>query len=128
VPDRAERVESGTFELVDPPFLHRVQRNGVEVVQLLAAAPDGAHQVRRDEQVQVLRRRLAGHRQRTAQLAQRLPVPLVQPVEQEAPGGVGQGLEHGVQVIGHGVHHAGIILHVNPATVGSVFDGRRRSR
>ena len=49
----------------------------------------------------MLGRRLAGHGERAAQLAQGLAVLLVQPVEQRTPGGVGQRLEHQVQVVGH---------------------------
>ena len=62
-------------------------------MQALPAAPDDDHEVGADEEVEVLRHRLAGHAQALAQLPQRLPVVLPQAVEQQPPGGVGQRLE-----------------------------------
>src|SRR5439155_17615906 len=46
------------------------------------------------EDAQVLHHPEAGHVDALAQLAQRLPVPPEQPVQQLAPVGVGEGLEH----------------------------------
>ena len=68
---------------------------------------------------EVLGRRLPGHGQRAAELAERLAVALVQPVEQLPAGRVGQCLEHEVQVVGHVAHHAGIYLHVNACPIRS---------
>ena len=64
---------------------------------------------------------------------ERLPVALVQPVEQLAAGRVGQRLEHQAQVVGHGINHAGICLHVkrrlrSRAVSGVRTTGGRRRR
>jgi hypothetical protein len=51
-------------------------------VELRAAAPHGGDEVGGLEHVEVLRHRLAPHARALAQLAERLAVGLVQPVEQ----------------------------------------------
>jgi hypothetical protein len=78
-------------------------------VQLLPPAADGAHEVRGLEDAQVLRRRLPRHRDALAQLAERLPVVLAEPVEQLAPRRIRQGFEDRIHVR----HYAGKYLHVN---------------
>jgi hypothetical protein len=78
----AQRLETGTLELVDPPVLELVDRDRVEVVQLLPPSPEGADQVGGFEDGQMLGGRLARHLEAGAQLAKGLPLALVQPVEQ----------------------------------------------
>lgn len=81
------------FERIDPPFPNIFERNGIEVVKLLPALPDTAHQIGRFEYGQVLRCRLARHCDAFAQLPQRLSVVFSEAIEQESPCRVGQGLE-----------------------------------
>ena len=69
-----------------------------EVVQLLPAPPHGRDQVGGLQDPQVFAHRLAGHGQPDAQLAERLALPGVEAVEQLAPAGIGQRLEHLVHV------------------------------
>src|SRR5262245_60621526 len=67
-------------------------------MQLLSATPDRAHQIGRLQDPDVLRSRLPRHVQVLAELAQRLPVPLVQQVEQLSAGRVAQRFENLVSV------------------------------
>jgi len=89
------------LEFADPPFGDLVERHRVEVVQLLPSPPHGADQVGGLQDGDVLGGRLAGHGQLAAQFTQRLPVALVQAVEQLPPGRVGQRLEDLVRRCGH---------------------------
>ncbi|SKV23392.1 Uncharacterised protein [Mycobacteroides abscessus subsp. abscessus] len=59
--DGAQRPQPRAFELVDPPFLNFVQRNRIEIVQLLAAMSHGADQVGGFEYAQMLGRGLTRH-------------------------------------------------------------------
>ena len=81
------------LELVDPALLDLVQRDRIEVVQLLPPAPHRADQVGGLQDGQMLGHRLTGHVDPPAQLPERLPVLLVQPVQQTPAGLVGQRLE-----------------------------------
>ena len=63
-------------------------------MQLLPALADGGHQAGGFEDGEVLAHRLAGHAEPVAELAQVLALAGLQPVEQLAPTGVGQGAEH----------------------------------
>jgi hypothetical protein len=92
--DGAQRFQTGALEFVDPPLLHLVQGDGIEVVQLLPAAADGADQVGRLQDGQVLGRGLPGHVEAGAELAEGLAALLPQLVEEVAPGRIGQRLEH----------------------------------
>jgi len=78
----------------NPPVGDGVDRLGIQVVQLLPAVPHGGDQVRLFQDRQVLADRLPGHIEPGAQLAQRLPGPLVQAVEQPPAAGVSQRPEH----------------------------------
>src|SRR6266567_3633459 len=89
-----------------------MNRDGIEVVQLLPAPPVGADQVGGLQDSQVLRCRLPGHVKLPAQLAQGLPVALAEAVEQIPPGRVGQCLEDLVILCGHRYYYAGNHLHV----------------
>ena len=53
--------QSVTFESLDPALLDLVNRDRVEVMELLAPPPDRRHQVRGLQGREVLRDRLAGH-------------------------------------------------------------------
>src|SRR5687768_2090289 len=76
------------------------ERRGVQVVELVATLAAGPHQARSLEDVQVLRDGLPGRGepvpadQPAAQLEQRLAVPLLELVEDHAPGRVRERLEH----------------------------------
>jgi hypothetical protein len=71
-------------------------RNRVEEVVLLAAAPARDHEAGLLEHLEVLHHAEARHRQPLLERAERLPVLLEQLVEQAAARRVGEGLEHGV--------------------------------
>ena len=69
-------------------------RNGVQEVQLLAAALAREDETGLFEHLQVLHHAEARHRQALLERTQRLTVLLKQLVEQLAPRGIGQRLEH----------------------------------
>jgi hypothetical protein len=82
------------------PALHdALQRRDVEVVELVSALAPAAHEARRLEHLQVLRHRLPRqaelvlHREPRADLEQRLPVSIVQLVEDRSPRGRCQRVE-----------------------------------
>src|SRR5262245_28924390 len=93
-----QQAEPLAFEFPHPPLVDLVQRHRVDEMQLLPATPDRAHQIGRLEDPDVLRGRLPRHVQVIAELAQRLPVPLVQQVEQLSSCRVAQRLENLVSV------------------------------
>src|SRR5262249_44264279 len=109
------------------PSLHDgLQGPGVDVMELASALPPRGQQSGRFEDVEVLRDRLPRqpepvlHRQPTAQLEQRLAIPLLQFVEDRPPGRCGEGLKD--------VAHAGMIrkswLAYQPQDLGIVFAAR----
>jgi hypothetical protein len=83
---------------VDQPDRDRVQE-----VQLFPTGPPGDDEARVFEDAQVLHDAEAGHLQLRLELGQRAAVTREEPVEQVAPGRVGERLEHTV-VVGHGGH------------------------
>src|SRR6185369_4538368 len=93
-----QRLQARPFELGDPALVDRLQRHRVEEVQFLAAAPDGSDEIRRLQQIQMLRHALARHVQVVAQLVERAAVVRVQQVQQFAPAGIGEGLEQQIGV------------------------------
>src|SRR6185437_549992 len=93
------------LELVYPARGDGVNRRRVEVVQLLAPAPRDGHEVRLLEEREVLGDCLAGHVERHAELAERLPVLGVEPIEQAPARLVGERPPNGVVIIGR---HAAI--------------------
>src|SRR5450830_1569758 len=111
-----QNAEPRAFELAHPPFVDFVQGHRIEKMQLLAAAPAGADQVGRFQQAQMLGGRLARHIQVLAQLAQGLPVFLIQEVKQLSAARVAERLEYFVRVHdvawGVGPLYAGKCLHV----------------
>ena len=76
----AQRVKARLLELPDPAHGYLVDRNGVEVMKLLAPPPLHGHEVCLLQQAKVLRHRLPAHSQTVAQLAQGLPILRVQAV------------------------------------------------
>ena len=70
-----------------------MDRDGVEVVQLLAAMPDRADEIGRLENPEVFGNRLPRHGEAVAEFVQRLSVPHMKPVQQRAPRRVGQRFE-----------------------------------
>jgi len=69
-------------------------RDGVEEVQLLAAALAGLDQARLLQHPQMLHHTEACHRQSPLELAQGLSVALEERVEQATASGIGKRLEH----------------------------------
>jgi len=71
-----------------------VQRHRIEIVQFLAPAPHGSHEVRLFEDDQVLGHCLARHVEVLAELTQGLTVGGVQLIKQFPAARVGERLEH----------------------------------
>src|SRR6185312_1787332 len=94
-----QRPQARLLELADPALVDFLQWHGIEEVQLFPAAPHGRYEIRRLEDPEVLRDRLARHVQVRAQVAERLTVMRVQEVEALTATGVGQRLEQQVGVI-----------------------------
>jgi hypothetical protein len=93
----AERLQAMAFVFANPALRDLVYRHGIEVMQLLAPAPDDRDKIRCFEQQQMFRHRLPRHIEVPAQLTERLPVVLVQLVEQLSAALVSQGFEYCVQ-------------------------------
>lgn len=68
--------------------------HGIQKVQLLAPVPDHGEEVGGFEDIEVLGHGLAGHVEMGAEFRQRLPVGLVQVVEELAAARIGEGFEH----------------------------------
>ena len=82
--------------LAHPAVVDEPDRDGVQVVELLAATPLGGHQARFLELLQVLHHAEARHREPLRQCAQRLPVLAEELVEKAPPRRIGEGSEHRV--------------------------------
>ena len=85
--------------LRDPAVVDEPDRHRVEEVQLLPSRPAGDDEPGAFEHLQVLHHAEAGHLQLRLELGERAAVALEEPVEEVAPGRVGQGLEHAVVVL-----------------------------
>src|SRR6266516_2894929 len=94
----AQRLKSMAFVFGNPALGDLVNRHWIEISQLLAPAPDDDDKVRRLQQEEMLGHRLPRHVEVFTQLAERLPVALVQLVEQLSAAFVRQGLEHGIHL------------------------------
>src|SRR5712675_3247563 len=82
-----ERAQAMALVFADPTLRDVVDRNRIEIVQLLAAALDGRDEVRAFQDGEVLAHGLARHRrsgsgQPLAKLVQGLAVRLEEPIEQ----------------------------------------------
>ena len=85
---------TGLGELADPAIGDEADRDGVEVVVLLAADPAGLDQAGRLEHVEMAHDAEPGHpRQRRRQLAERLSVAIEQPVEEQPPARIAESPE-----------------------------------
>jgi len=105
VSDGAQGCQSWRVVRRDPALPDLVDRGGIEVVQALPPPSYDDDEVGLRQQVEVLSRRLARHLEAAAELGERLPVLLAESVEEQAPGRVGQCLEHRVEDVllcGHG--------------------------
>ncbi len=90
----AEGLQAVALVFADPALVDFVDGNGVEVVELFAAVPDGGDEVGVLEEVQVLGDGLTAHVEVLAEGGEGLAVVLMQQVEQLAAAGIGQGFEH----------------------------------
>src|ERR1035438_6001653 len=109
----AQRLEAMAFVFANPALGDLVNRHWIEVMQLLSPAPDDGDQIRRLQQQEMLRDRLPRHVEVRAQFAERLPVALVQLIEQLTAALVRQGFEHCIHLA---QHYATIWLHVKGQT------------
>src|SRR5438477_12943122 len=89
----AERGELAALEFPDPTFADLMDRHRVEVMQLLAAVPEGRDQVGGLQDRKVLGHGLPRHGETVAEFVQRLSIPGVKPVEQRASRCIGQRFE-----------------------------------
>src|SRR5689334_5969589 len=89
----AERGKFPALEFPDPAFADLMDRNGINVVQLLAAMPERGDEISRFENPEVLCDRLPRHGEAVAEFVQRLSVFGVKPVQQRAPRCVGKRFE-----------------------------------
>src|SRR6185369_8670394 len=88
-----ERCKFPALEFPDPAFADLMDRNRIEIVQLLAAMPERGDEVGRFENPKVLCHRLPRHGEAVAEFVQRLSVFDVKPVEQRAPRRIGKRFE-----------------------------------
>src|SRR5438874_762060 len=80
-------------------------------MELLTAAALASDQIGRLQDVEVLADRLARHAQISTELAKRLAVALIEPIEQRPPTGIGKCLEHVVILI---CSHPAAFQHTQP--------------
>src|SRR5438128_11476786 len=78
----AQRLKAMAFVFANPALGDLVNRHWIEIMQLLAPAPDDDDKVRRFQQEEMLGHRLPRHVEVFAQFAERLPVAPVQLIEQ----------------------------------------------
>jgi hypothetical protein len=89
----AQGEQNPALVLVDPTFRDLLQGNGVEIVKLFPAAPNVDDKVRLVQQPEMLGHGLPRHIKMLAEIAQGLPVVLVEFIEQSAPAGISERLE-----------------------------------
>jgi hypothetical protein len=82
------------FVFANPTPVDLVQRHRIEIMQLLASTPNGGNQVRLFQNDKMLGHCLPRHVEQLTQLAERLPIVLVQFVEQFSTARIGQRFEH----------------------------------
>src|SRR5580704_154761 len=107
--------QSVSLEFADPAFGDLVDRNRIDKVQLFSALPLPGHEIGLLEYRQMLRDRLAGHAQPLAQLAQRLAIPAVQPIQQLPTICIGQSAKHSIVI------HAGNMEPFGYLTIGNLL-------
>jgi hypothetical protein len=96
-----EGAKASAFVFADPAVGDFEDRHRIKVVELFASAALRGDQVRRFQQLQMFGNGLPAHVEISAQLAERLAVLGVQPIEQRPSAGVGESLEHLVHVRMH---------------------------
>jgi hypothetical protein len=106
----AQRLKAMTFVFANPPLVDLVQRHWIQIVQLLAPAPNDGHQLRFLKQKQMLRHCLARHVQMLTQLRQGLAVVLEQLIQKLSAACIRQRFEH---CIHRQLEYATQRLHVN---------------
>src|SRR6516165_5601642 len=77
-----ECIQARRIELADPALGDLVDRHGIDEVQFFTTVPPPGHEIGLLKNRQMLRDRLAGHVQSLAQLAKRLTISAVQPIQQ----------------------------------------------
>src|ERR1041385_5150316 len=77
-----QRLKAMAFVFANPALGDLVQRHWIEIMQLLAPAPDDDDKIRRFQQEEMFGHRLPRHVQVLAQFTERLPVVLAQLIEQ----------------------------------------------
>lgn len=85
----AEGFEAGGFEGLDPAPRNFVQGHGVQVVEFLATAENGGHEVGLFEDAQVFGGGLSAHLQRRGDFGQCLTIVLPQPIKDLTAVGIG---------------------------------------
>src|SRR6516225_1925597 len=93
-----ERAQAWSLESADPTLSDRVDRYRVDEMKLLPPLAPRRHEVGVLEDREMLRNGLASHLEFLAELAQRLPVLLAQPIQQVSATGIREGSEHGVVI------------------------------
>jgi hypothetical protein len=101
----AQRLKAMAFVFSNPALGDLVNRHRIEIMQLLAPAPDDGQQVRRFQQSEMLGDCLPRHVEVRAQFTERLPVALVQHIEQLSAAFVRQGFKYCIHLA---VHYATI--------------------
>src|SRR2546429_8337022 len=90
----AQRLKAMAFVFANPALGDLVNRHWIEIMQLLAPAPDDSDKIRRLQQQEMLGHRLPAHGEVFAQFTERLTASLVQLVQQLSPAFVRKGFEH----------------------------------
>jgi len=91
-----ERTQARAIELVDPPLRNVIDRHEIDEVKFFAAPAFPRYEICLFENRQMLGNRLPRHVEPTAQIAQCLPIPFVQPVKELPAAGIRQGAEYGI--------------------------------
>ncbi len=96
-----QRIQGLLFVLLNPALVYFVDRDGVKIVQLLAPPADSRDKIGVLQAREVLRDRLARHREVRTQFPQRLAPTGSQAIEQAPSRGISEGLEDRVHVHAH---------------------------
>ena len=106
--------------LVDPTLRNLLQRNWVEVMKFLTAAPKVDDQICLVEQAEMFAYCLATHVEVLAKLVQGLAIFLMQSVEQKASARIGQGFEDSVHSGDYVMQPNGCMSMILPAIFGAI--------
>src|SRR2546430_1535234 len=114
----AQRSKAMAFIFANPALGDLVQRHWIEIMQLLAPAPDDDDEIRRFQQQEMLGHGLPRHIEVFTQFAECLPVVLVQLIEQFSTAFVSQCFEHCIHLA---KQYATIRLHVKLDLIGGTM-------